>query len=1281
MRKSLPTGLAFLFLSFILVHQSYGQGTTDSTLLQLVKKHSVQLHVNADDLRGAVLSSGYTDQSTGISYLYLQQTYRDIKVYNSLITVAVKNNRIVYSSGKFIDSISNKAGDGKPSISASQAVMRTAAHLKLATPKSLKTVSDSFSTAKRITLSGDGIAKRNIIADLVWVSANEGKTVQLAWNVNIDVLHSADWWNVRVNALTGEVINKDNWTVHEQNPRGGRSRRQLDRHSFIFYDNKNETRSNTAFDNAAGNSFLPPAVTNAGYNVVPFPFESPDNAAPAIEHEPWLKAGPGNNATTLGWHYDGTNNYNNSRGNNVYAYEDLDDNNLPGSSATSATAFPSLSFNFTPDFSQQPYFNSGSNSNLGLGITNLFYWNNLAHDVAYQYGFTEAVGNFQNDNQGRGGLAGDYVRAEAIDGSGRDNANFTTPVDGFGGRMQMYVFNNGAPLTVNTPSAIAGTNTSVESDFGFSNTLLTLGPKTGQVVYYNDATGHNACNAATNAVALAGKIALIDESFGCDYRLQVKHAQDAGAIAVIGIYADATGPYPMYADNSNLNSTITVPSVTVSQSQGAVLAAQLGNNLNVTLSTGIYRDGSLDNGVVTHEYMHGVTNRLTGGPANSSCLFNNEAASEGWSDYFALMMTTNWATANASTGAAPRPMATYAFDDPAGLRRNPYCTNLAVDPITYADMASSGETHDIGEIWCSTIWDMTWNIIQQEGSINPNIYDAGGGGGNTIALRLVMEGVKLQTCNPGFLDSRNAILAADSIYYNNAHKCAIWNAFARRGMGVSAIQGSVWNTFDQTAAFDVPSGVNLTRSSTPASIPTGNQVTYTLSASCNCQAPVSNFNLRDTIPTGFSYVSSTGGTVSGNIVTVPVSFSTPLEKKNYSVTLQANTGACATSTAINDDRDTHTAGGLTPTVLNFSETWTTVNSNAHSGSNAWHGNDANASSDFVLTSAAFTPGNLAVLSFWHSLYLENEFDGGKIELSTNAGSSWQDAGGYIIQNGYNTLMDVQSRWGAVKAFSGLSNGYMNTILDLSSFAGQSLQIRFHIKTDAFNIGNGAGLFNGWYVDDISQVNGCGGLVRAGLYNNSNQLVTNSFMPVFVTPSIPLPLILLGFTAEAEGNQVVLRWQTTSEVNTKEFRIEHSIDGQNWKEIGTVPAKGQGSGDYTMHHAGPATGDNFYRLRSIDLDARYSYSPVRKVHFSPPDGNGVLLLPNPAYNQTTVSFTKILTEAEITLHDGNGRLVQRYRPAGSINRFILPTDKLAAGTYLITVRSGTLVMYHKLIVIR
>jgi len=261
----------------------------------------------------------------------------------------------------------------------------------------------------------------------------------------------------------------------------------------------------------------------------------------------------------------------------------------------------------------------------------------------------------------------------------------------------------------------------------------------------------------------------------------------------------AGAPIPMGGSDN----TITIPAVMVSQANGATLATQLAAGATVQLTLQIHThpqlDGDYDDGVIAHEYGHGISNRLTGGGTNTSCLFNAEQAGEGWSDFFALMMTTDWTTAQPTDGPHARPVGTYVLNQPltaVGIRRYPYSTSLSVNPLTYADMAPTPEVHAIGEIWCATLWDMTWNIIQMQSSIEPNLYTSTSTGGNAVALQLVMQGLKLQPCQPGFLDSRDAILAADSLLYNGRYHCAIWGAFARRGMGVSAREGTSTSATD-----------------------------------------------------------------------------------------------------------------------------------------------------------------------------------------------------------------------------------------------------------------------------------------------------------------------------------------------------------------------------------------------------------------------------------------------------------------------------------------------------
>ncbi len=78
-------------------------------------------------------------------------------------------------------------------------------------------------------------------------------------------------------------------------------------------------------------------------------------------------------------------------------------------------------------------------------VIQMFYVMNRYQSEMYRLGFTEQAFNFQGDNFGRGGVAGDRVSAEGQDSSGTNNANFSTPADGGRGRMQMFIWTGPTP--------------------------------------------------------------------------------------------------------------------------------------------------------------------------------------------------------------------------------------------------------------------------------------------------------------------------------------------------------------------------------------------------------------------------------------------------------------------------------------------------------------------------------------------------------------------------------------------------------------------------------------------------------------------------------------------------------------------------------------------------------------------------------------------------------------------------------------------------------------------
>jgi hypothetical protein len=175
---------------------------------------------------------------------------------------------------------------------------------------------------------------------------------------------------------------------------------------------------------------------------------------------------------------------------------------------------------------------------------------------------------------------------------------------------------------------------------------------------------------------------------------------------------------------------------------------------------------------------------------------------EGWSDYMGLLMTMK----STDLGPNGRGYGTFAVSQPItgnGIRPTPYSTDTNVNPFTYdiTNNTNLSLPHGMGYVWAQMLWDMTWDLIDEYG-FDPNLYN--GTGGNNIAMQLVTDGLKLQSCSPGFIDGRDAILMADELTNDGANKCLIWQAFADRGLGWSADQGDSNNRLDQVEAFDMP---------------------------------------------------------------------------------------------------------------------------------------------------------------------------------------------------------------------------------------------------------------------------------------------------------------------------------------------------------------------------------------------------------------------------------------------------------------------------------------------
>jgi extracellular elastinolytic metalloproteinase len=546
---------------------------------------------------------------TGATHIYLRQTYLGIPVYNGQLHVNVnRDGRVLSVNNLFVPDLAQSITASAPALDLGAAVRGAARHLGVTLEAEPRVLKAPGGARQETTVDGAGLSRAPIEGALVWLPVRSGD-VRLGWSFQVETTDRQHHYDLVVDAADGLVWTRFDWVASDQ---------------YRVYNQPNESPNHT--------TPVPPADGRT------------------------LQVNPANAAASpFGWHdTNGASGaeFNTTEGNNVSAYTDVDANNTPdaGSSPSGGTT---RNFDFALNLTQAP------SAYRPAAVTNLFYWNNIIHDVQYQYGFDEQGGNFQVNNYGHGAAGNDSVRAEAQDGSGTNNANFGTPPDGQRPRMQMFVW---------------------------------------------------------------------------------------------------TAPTPD-------------------------------------------KDGDLDASIVVHEYGHGISNRLVGGPSNVSCLGNTQQAGEGLSDWWALAYTAK----PGDTGPQGRGIGTYALNQPTtgvGIRQQRYSTDPAVNTWTYASVAGAAVPHGVGSRWAQGAWEVYWALVNQHG-FNANLYDAAGNAGNQRAMLYVNEGLKNTICSPAFTDIRNGIIQAAVDNHGGEDVCRIWTAFAAFGLGSNAVSGGP-NSTTPTNGFAVP---------------------------------------------------------------------------------------------------------------------------------------------------------------------------------------------------------------------------------------------------------------------------------------------------------------------------------------------------------------------------------------------------------------------------------------------------------------------------------------------
>ena len=370
-------------------------GTPVEIALEYLRTHADQLGATAADFAEVNVWTNYVTETTGMTHLSIRQVLNGLDVAGTNFNVNVASDgRILNVGGGFVRDIARfETTAVTPHIDALKAAEQAAAQLDLSPTQLLTYIDDPTGEAQASVIAAAGISLADIPASLEYVALSS-TDVALTWKLTIQTPDGDHWFDLSVSADDGRIASALDYASH------------------------------------------------ATYNVYPMPVESPQHGARATVTDPHIiTPTPAPVPSPFGWH--DTNGvagaeFTITRGNNVNAYTDTNNDNA-ADAGSQPDGGAGLDFNFPINLALEP------DTFRPAAVTNLFYWNNIIHDVTYLYGFNEAARNFQTNNYGRGGAGNDAVNAEAQDSGGFNNANFFTPPDGSQPRMQMYLGNNVSP--------------------------------------------------------------------------------------------------------------------------------------------------------------------------------------------------------------------------------------------------------------------------------------------------------------------------------------------------------------------------------------------------------------------------------------------------------------------------------------------------------------------------------------------------------------------------------------------------------------------------------------------------------------------------------------------------------------------------------------------------------------------------------------------------------------------------------------------------------------------
>jgi len=368
--------------------------TTNAAFFGLTKTQAGKLETVAS----------YANPAGNLSWVELKQSLNGIPVFQGTIRAAIrKDGAIARTTGNLAGGLSEASLATEPKISAAQAVVAAAATVGVVLDPAAVVEGSPAGSGQKQKLTAPPFVKE-VEVSRVYFPLEPG-TATLAYAMVL--WEKATAWYALVDAQSGQLLWRKNITND-----------QTQTATYSVYDSDSPVpNSPTTATPGSGIQGTPAARTT--FTLI--------SELPAFNN--------------LGWITDGGNT---TSGNNADAGLDIDGVNGIDANGRATGTNRVFDFTYTPGGQTGGQAPTGAAYRNGV-VTNLFFWSNRFHDRLYQYGFTEAAGNFQANNFGRGGAANDRVLAQAQDSGGTNNANFSTPPDGQSGVMQMYIFTQPNP--------------------------------------------------------------------------------------------------------------------------------------------------------------------------------------------------------------------------------------------------------------------------------------------------------------------------------------------------------------------------------------------------------------------------------------------------------------------------------------------------------------------------------------------------------------------------------------------------------------------------------------------------------------------------------------------------------------------------------------------------------------------------------------------------------------------------------------------------------------------